>query len=230
MKLIRHFIFQLVPLGVIAAIVASMFSSSTPIQSEQVGALNVASGPGSAYNDGNFESFLTAEKAAGQTYAREVIDWSEVESTQGTYNWSTSRPLSAIFTAEKNAGMQVVAVLNGKPAYLGDSIDVTQYLVSWTNFVQAAVNQFGDQVDIWEIGSHVNTLSGSGTFLYPAAVTSSMVPDPSTYAQIVKAASKIIKNADPNDQVWMGSLVSAAAGSCAVKDRKSTRLNSSHRT
>jgi len=216
MKLIRHFILQLVPLGVIAAIVASMFSSSTPIQSEQVEALNVASGPGSAYNDGNFESLLAAEKYAGQTYAREVIDWSEVESTQGTYNWSASRPLSAIFTAEKNAGMQVVAVLTGKPAYLGDSIDVTQYLVSWANFVQAAVNQFGDQVDIWEIGSHVNTLSGSGTFLYPAAVTSSMQPDPSTYAQIVKAASKIIKNADPNDQVWMGSLVSAAAGSCAV--------------
>ena len=100
MRLIRHFIFQLVPLGVIAAIVASMFSSSTPIQSEQVEALNVATGPGSAYSDGSFESLLAAEKAAGQLYVREVIDWSEVEASQGTYNWSFSRPLSAIFSAE----------------------------------------------------------------------------------------------------------------------------------
>lgn len=220
MRLIRHLILELVPLGVIAAIVASMFSSSTPLQSERVEAINVDAGPGSAYNSGGFDSLLSAEKAAGQVYVRETVDWSAIETTQGTYNWSASRPLAAIFASEKAAGMKVVAVLTGGPTYLGSSaanpLDTTEFLVRWANFVQAAVDTFGDQVDIWEIGTHVNSATGLSAFFYPSSPSSSMIPDPATYAQMVKAASKIIKSADPNDQVWMGSLISAGSASCTL--------------
>lgn len=219
MRLIRHFIFQLVPLGVIAAVVASLFSSSTPIQSERVEAINLSSGPGSAYSS-NFDALLAGEQVAGQAYVRETIDWSEIETSQGTYDWSAVRPLQAIFSSEKSAGMKIVAVLTGGPVYLSNSpdqpVNTTEFLVRWANFVQAAVNQFGDQIDIWEIGSHVNSLTGLSSFFIPSSPNTSMKPDPATYAQMVKVASKIIKNADPNDQVWMGSLVSAASSACAV--------------
>jgi hypothetical protein len=220
MRLIRHLILDLVPLGVIAAIVASMFSSSTPIQGNMVEAINASSGPGSGYSSGNFDALLSSDKEAGQTYVREMVNWSDIETTQGSYNWSATRPLDAIFTSEKNAGLKIIAVLTGGPTYLSSSasqpVNTTEFLVRWANFVQAAVNQYGDLVDIWEIGSHVNSLTGLSPFFIPSDPNASLRPDPATYAQMVKVASKIIKNADPNDQVWMGSLVSAASSTCAV--------------
>ncbi len=220
MRLIRHLILDLVPLGIIAAVVASMFSTSTPIQGKMVEAINTATGPGSAYNTGNFDTLLASDKEAGQAYVREAVNWSDIETTQGTYNWSADRPLDAIFTSEKTAGMKIVAVLTGGPTYLNNSsaqpVNTTEFLVRWANFVQAAVNQYGEQVDIWEIGSHVNSLNGLSSFFIPSDPNASLIPDPATYAQMVKVASKIIKNADPNDQVWMGSLVSAASSNCAV--------------
>lgn len=220
MKLIYHLILRLIPLGVIASIVAAMLSSSTPLQSERIEAINVTSGPGNSYSAGNFDSLLKSEDVAGVEYVHETINWSDVETTQGSYNWAVMRPLDVIFTGEQSAGVKIVGVLTGGPVYLtnapGQPVNTTEFLVRWANFVQAAVDQFGDRIDVWEIGSQVNSLTGLSPFLIPSYPTSALVPDPVTYAQIVKVASKIIKNADPNDQVWMGSLVSAASTQCAV--------------
>jgi len=220
MKLIEHLILRLIPLGIVAGIVASMFSSSTPLQSTRVEAINVQSDPGASYAAGNFDSLLVSEISAGVNYVHETINWSEIETTQGVYNWTAGKPLDAITTSENSAEVKIIAVLTGGPVYLtnapGQPVNTTDFLVRWANFVQAAVNQFGDSVDIWEIGTQVNSLTGMSPFLIPSYPNSALIPDPVTYAQMVKAASKIIKNADPNDQVWMGSLVSAASSQCSV--------------
>ena len=220
MRLLRHFFLRLVPLGVIAGVVAVMFTSGTPVQSDRIAAIGLDGGPGSAYASGGFDSLSAAEMSAGVTYVREVLDWSQIEPSAGTYNWASPVPYAAIFSSEKAQGFKVVAVLNGGPEYLTDAqggvLDSTQFLVRWANFVQSAVDTLGDNVDVWEIGSQINTSTGMSPFLTPSSPTGSTTPDPKLYAQMLIVANKIVKAADPNDEVWMGSLVSAESGQCAM--------------
>lgn len=220
MKFLQHLILRLLPLGVIAGVVAVLFSSGGSVPSERVEALNLSAGPGAAYTQGSFDALLSAENSAGVEYIREVLDWSQIETTQGTYNWSAPLPYAAIFAAEKAQGKKVIAVLNGGPAYLtpssGSAVDSTQFLLRWANFVQAAVDQFSGQVDVWEIGSQINTSTGMSPFITPSDPGGSTAPDPALYAKMVKVVNKIVKAADPNEEVWMGSLVSAASGNCAM--------------
>jgi len=71
-------------------------------------------------------------------------------------------------------------------------------------------------VDVWEISSRVNSNTGMSPFLVPSSPNSVSTPNIQVYGQLVKVAAKIISNSDPNDEVWMGSLVSAFSSSCAV--------------
>ena len=220
MGIIHRLIFRLITLGVAAGVIVVLFSSSASIQSERVEALNLTSGPGASYGTGGFDQLASVENLAGVAYVREVLDWSQIEPVQGTYNWTTPIPYAAVFTSEKTLGFKVIAVLTGGPVYLAGSgtaaVDTTQFLLRWADYVQAAVNTLGDQVDIWEIGSQINTSTGMSAFVEPLAPSSSTTPDPALYAKMLKVANNIIKSADPNDEVWMGSLVSAASSKCAM--------------
>lgn len=219
MNFLTRTFLRLLPVALIGGFIALMFTSSDAVQTDRVEAINAGAGPGSAYTDGTYDTALSLAGESGEQYIRETIDWSEVETSEGVYDWSSWRPLDAIFTSEDAAGFTIVAVLEGAPSYLAGSdgsVDTTELLVAWANFVQTAVNQFGDRVDVWEIGSRVNSTTGTSPFLLPSSPDSQTTPDTDTYAKLVKAAAKIIKNADPNDEVWMGSLVSATSASCAV--------------
>ena len=220
MKLISRFILRLLPLGVLVGFVSLMISSGGTIQNDRIEAINRSSGPGRVYAQGGFETLSQMDKTAQVEYVREVFNWSDIETSEGIYDWAGATSLDAVITSEKDADFKVVAVLTGGPAYMAQSanqtVDTTQFLVRWANFVQAAVDRFGEDVDVWEIGSRVNSSNGMSAFLLPSTPNTSLTPDPELYAQMVKIASKIIKAADPNDQVWMGSLVSASASDCAM--------------
>ena len=219
MRLLHRFFLRLLPLAILVGAVVVLFSSAGTIQSERVEALNLSAGPGGSYNSGSFASLTATESTAGVSYVRETLDWSQIETTSGTYNWSAPIPYAAVFASEKSQGFKTIAVLSGGPTYLtaasGQTVDTTQFLVRWANFVQAAVDQLGDSVDVWEIGSQINSATGMSSFLIPAAPTTSLKPDPTLYAKMLKVANNIVKTADPNDEVWMGSLVSTESSSCA---------------
>lgn len=220
MRLFHRFFMRLIPLGAVAGFIAILVSSGGSLQSERIAAINLGSGPGSAYASGAFDSQLSAQKTAGAAEVFETLDWSQIETSQGNYNWSVPIPYSAVFAGEKAQGLKIVAVLTGGPAYLSassdGSVDSTQFLLRWAAFVQSAVDQFGEQVDIWQIGTAINTPTGMSADLVPASPSTATTPDPKLYAQMLKVAAKIIKDADFNDQVWSGSLVSAASTSCAM--------------
>jgi len=215
MRLITRTLLGLLPVGLVAGFIAAAVSPGSALQSGRVEPINVTTGPGIAYNGGTFDTQSVALSDEGVEYVREVIDWSQIETSSGIYDWNTWRPLDAIFTSEQASGFKIIVVLDGAPAYLASS-DSTALLVAWANFVQAAVDHFGDRVDVWEIGSRVNSNTGMSSFLHPASPNTATAPDIELYSQLVKVAAKIIKAADPNDEVWMGSLVSATASSCAV--------------
>ena len=218
MRLITRTLLGLLPIGLVAGFIAALVSPGSAVQSGRVEAINLTTGPGASYSSGGFYSLSAVQSDAGVEYVREVIDWSKIETSAGVYDWNTWRPLDAIFTSEEASGFKIIVVLDGAPSYLASSSssNSTELLVAWANFVQAAVNHFGDRVDVWEIGSRVNSSSGMSSFLMPSSPNAATVPDVELYAQIVKVAAKIIKAADPNDEVWMGSLVSASANACAV--------------
>lgn len=220
MRLLRHFFLRLVPLALIAGVVYVLFSSSTPLQSDRIGAINLTSGPSSAYASGGFDSWAAAEQSAGIAYVRETLDWSQIEPSAGTYNWSSPLPYAAIFSSEKAQGFKVIAVLSGGPEYLSATqnglVDTTQFLLRWANFVQSAVDNLGENVDVWEIGSQLNTSTGMSPFLTPSSPTTSTTPDPKLYAQMLIVANKIIKSASPSAEIWMGSLVSAESSQCIL--------------
>jgi hypothetical protein len=219
MRIFHHLFLRILPFGLIAGFIALMVIPGGTVSSERIEAINLTSGPGAGYNSGTFGSISSSQKNAGAEFVRETIDWSRVETTAGTYDWNSWRPLDAIFTSEKEDGFKIVAVLDGAPSYLANTTsteDSSELLVAWANFVQAAVNQFGDRVDVWEIGSRVNSNTGMSPFLVPSSPNSVSTPNIQVYGQLVKVAAKIISNSDPNDELWMGSLVSAFSSSCAV--------------
>ena len=167
----------------------------------------------------NMDASLSIIENAGLKYLRQEINWSEVETSQDVYNWSAVEPLDLLFSSAKSRDLQTVAVLTGGPVYLaaqGQPVDQKILGARWEKFVQAAVDHFGNVIDIWEIGSAVNASTGLSPFLYPLSPNDPITPDPVLYSKFLRAASKIIKDSDPNDQVWMGSLVSMMAGNCAM--------------
>jgi hypothetical protein len=220
MRLLRHLFLRLLPLGILVGGGFLLFTSADIVQSGRFDSINTKTGPASAYVSGNFDGLLSTQSTAKAQYIRETLDWSQIETTEGTYNWASPTPYASLFTSEKAAGLKVVAVLSGGPTYLtgsdGDVIDSTAFLLRWANFVQSAVDTLGEQVDVWEIGTQVNTSTGMSAYITPSVPSSSTAPNPALYAKMLIVANKIIKAADPNDEVWMGSLVSASAGSCAM--------------
>lgn len=214
MHLFKHLFLKLLPLALIGGAGYVLFASFGSVASDRFGSINYENGPVGAYSTGGFESSLAAQTAAKSGYVREALDWSQIEPSDGVYNWVTPVPYASLFASEKAAGFKVVAVLSGGPTYFnGSSID---FLIHWAKFVQSAVDTLGDQVDVWEIGTQINSTSGMSAFITPTTPTQSTTPDPTLYAQMLIVADKIIKTADPNDEVWMGSLVSAAAQNCAL--------------
>ena len=161
MRLITRTLLGLLPVGLAAAFIAALISPGSAVQSGRVEAINLTTGPGASYSSGGFDSLSAVQSDAGVEYVREVIDWSQIETSAGVYDWNTWRPLDAIFTSEEASGFKIVAVLDGAPSYIASSSssNSTELLVAWANFVQAAVNHFGDRVDVWEIGSRVNSSS-----------------------------------------------------------------------
>ena len=147
------------------------------------------------------------------------LNWSEIEYTQDTYNWSAVKPLDQLIASAFEKELTIVAVLTGGPTYLassGGTVDRVAFGDRWEKFVGAAVGHYGEMINVWEIGEDINTPSSQAGMLMPSTPGAAVQPDPVFYAKLLRSAAKIITRADPNDDVWIGSLVSPSAGDCAV--------------
>lgn len=172
-----------------------------------------------ALSEENVDSVLDLVAATGVNYIRQEFNWTWIETSPDVYDWSAVLPLDRLVSAASARGIQVVAVLTGGPAYLaaeGQPVGRPAFRERWEKFVQAAVNHFGESVDIWEIGEAPNSNHALSSFLYPLSPQEVTAPNPAFYAKLLDSASKIIRQADPNDQVWLGSLTGLTAETCAM--------------
>ena len=219
MKLLFYLIRHIIPIGFIAGAGIFVFNSAAPSSSSLIEGIGVDLMTSPPLSMEAVDSQLNAIQQAGIKYVRIEMDWSLIETSPDVYNWSAALPLDLFFSSAKAREITTVAVLTGGPVYLstsGNAIDQKVLGERWEKFIQAAVGHFGEQIDIWEIGYQVNSSSGLSAFLFPSTPDAWTQPDPILYSKMLRAASKIIKNVDPNDEVWIGSLVSTTAGNCGM--------------
>lgn len=167
----------------------------------------------------NVESILQQIAASGARYIRQEINWSVVETSPGVYDWSSALPYDLFFAAASAQGIKIVAVLIGGPVYLaaaGEPISRSAVRERWGLFVRAAVERFGEYVDTWEIGGELNSSYALTPFLAPLSPGMAIGPNPAYYSKLLRLASEVIKDADPNDQVWLGSLSGIFDDHCAM--------------
>ncbi len=153
------------------------------------------------------------------------IPWNEVERSSGAFSWSYQTNIGYVdfdqlFSRLEKRGIQPVVVLSGGPVYLShlypqQPVSSQSLLESWKNYVRAVVQQYGDQVDYWQIGSGLNDMESWGALLFPAATTDPLAePDVDLYAEMLKSAYTIIKSNGVGNTVILGDL--ALGGDCAT--------------
>ncbi len=219
MDLLIHFVRHFIPISLIAGF--GIFSISAIGGSNQsrikgFGVNLVGNMPASVESTG---AVLNSIQSANAAYVRIELDWREIETSPDTYDWNQTKPLDVMVNSAYARELTVVAVLTGGPVYLdtgGAVIDQGAFEERWGKFVSAAVTHYGEMISIWEIGDGINTPTSQAAMLLPNYPGSTLVPDPVFYAKLLRSASKIINQAEPNDEVWIGSLVNPADAYCAV--------------
>ncbi len=210
MKLIGYIIRHFIPISLLAALGVGIYTVATPPPSSRIDGMGIDLLSSPPLTTEAVEGQLNAIQQSGVKYVRIELNWSLIESSPDVYDWSSVMPLDLFFSSAQSRGIKSVAVVTGFPVYLtasGLPLDQQTIGLRWERFIQAAVDHFGDQVNYWEIGDQINTTNSARSLAQA---------NPAFYSKMLKAASKIIKNTDPNDQVWMGSLVSATASNCVV--------------
>lgn len=212
---IRH----LLPFGLVLSLLGGIFPAAAPVSAVRIDGLGIEMRALPELTAENTSSVVARIKESGAAYIRQEVNWSGIETSPDVYDWSAAQPLDLLFSSAAANDMRVVATLTGGPVYLADSgerVDQDAFIERWEKYVLAAVGHFGEQVDIWEIGSNVNSSYAISSFLSPLSPYEPMAPDPVFYSRVLKTAAKIINEGDPNDEVWLGSLTGLAATDCAM--------------
>lgn len=130
----------------------------------------------------------------GASLVRIDVDWSYVERTQGTYDWSV---VDHTFVAAARHGIQVVGILAYSPEWAttvpGENHAPPTDLGDFAAFCAAAAGRY--RGNVWEVWNEPNI----SNFWLP-------VPDPATYTDLVQGAYAAIKAADPTATVLAGAL------------------------
>lgn len=155
-------------------------------------------------------------EAAQVSMLQVALPWEEVELSPGAYAWAVDRDggytdFNALFSRLTKRGVKPVVVLSGGPTYLSNlypqqPVYREQLLVNWENYVRAAVQQFGEEVDYWQVGGVINDPAQWGMVVFPGADAPSAVPDPDLYGEMLRIAYSVIKSAQASDTVLLGEL------------------------
>lgn len=164
---------------------------------------------------------LDAQQRMGIRWTREDIAWELVEPQEGVWNWqgelgAISYDYDYLLDELEQRNIEMVALLDYGPRYLkGDAnnnyhVDSDELVTRWREYVRRVVNQFGDRIDYWEIGSQMNSRFFWGKVVIerddaqnPDAPAN---PEPELYARMLKVAYEQIKAHNQNDVVILGGL------------------------
>ncbi len=151
------------------------------------------------------------------------LPWNEVETASGVFAWAYKteggyKDYAQLFARLDRRGIKPVVILSGGPTYLNhlypqQPVLQEEFLAAWEAYVRAAVQQFGDSVNFWQVSTEINDPAAWGKVIFPSADAPVSPPDPALYADMLTIAFKVIKSAQASDTVIMGDLV--FGGDCA---------------
>jgi len=159
---------------------------------------------------------------AGSTWIRKpAVQWNEVETTEGVYNWSVLSGLETELANAHSRGMKVILIVRGTPAWAqkipGSTCGpiLASKLGAFANFLTELVNRYKGgpyRVSFWEIWNEPD-------------IDPSQLPDPNSYwgcwgdktdavgygggyyADMLKVAYPAIRAADAEAHVLLGGLL-----------------------
>ena len=162
-------------------------------------------------------------ESAQAGYVRVDLPFNKVAPAPGTFVWAYQDgsgyvDFGQLFDKLDRRGIQPVVVLSGGPVFANhlypqQPVLHDELLDDWTNYVRAAVQQLGSQVDYWQVGGLINDPEDWGLVVFPAAQVPISAPDPQLYADMLKVAYSVIKSAQSTDTVLLGGL--EFGGDCA---------------
>ncbi len=176
--------------------------------------------------------YLDAQQEMGLGFVREELPWELVgvgpNDFRWSYNYSSSVAHDYHYLLDELGKRKIkpVMLLDYGPRYLpgdpnaGYHVDTETLLRYWRAYVQAAVDEFGGQVDYWEIGNEMNSRDFWGKVVVegpdPSRPDMAHDPEPELYARMLRIAHDVIKQKARNDVVILGGLVSVTDGSCTT--------------
>lgn len=153
-------------------------------------------------------------ESAQAGYVRVNLPFKEVSPASGTYVWAFQGKngyidFNQLFEKLDRRGIRPVVVLSGGPAFANhlypqQPVFRDELLDAWTNYLRAAVQQFGSRVDYWQVGGVINDPQDWGTVVFPGASAPLAAPDPALYADMLRIAYSVIKSAQSADTVLLG--------------------------
>ena len=142
----------------------------------------------------------------GVKWLREELDWSDVETAPGQYDWST---YDALYTAASQRGLHVLPLIMATPTWAGPSIqtlptDPTAY----ANFVATVVKRYGPGGAFWAAHPELTPAPSSQFELWNEPWNA---PNASaaTYARLMAAAGAAAHAANPAVQVLLDDDITA---------------------
>jgi len=164
-------------------------------------------------------------RAGGVGTVRVVLQWSAIERTKGTYDWTGSDQLLSQLAL---TGLERLVTVFGTPAaYAPAAIDAPtddqETLGAWDEFLAAAVARYGSDGDFWAGFADANPDSApqpireweiwnepnSSTFWSPT-------PDPDAYADLLKRSAKVLNEADPAARVMSAGMFATPQSDRAI--------------
>jgi len=218
----RKFLFKSVCLIIAALAILAVFRGNAGLLGgEAVMGLDDGSGWLTSHSE-DTRPFDILE-SLGSSMLRVEMPWNEVELSPGAFTWSYQSDTgyvnyAQLFNRLEKRGIHPVIVLSGGPMYLShlypqQPVNRESMLENWNSFISEVVQQFGGQVDHWQIGSDLNSSAAWGKVLFPSDPQSESMPDVQLYAEMLKSAYSIIKSASAGDIIILGDL--ALGGDCA---------------
>ncbi len=144
---------------------------------------------------------LTLAKDAGSFSVRLDIDWSAIEPTRGSFDWSrTDRVIDAVVAH----GMCPLGIIAYTPRWarvasaVNDSHSRPANPANFAAFAKTVVQRYQNRIKIWEVWNEPNIV----TFFKPA-------PDVTAYSALLKATYNAIKQVQPGATVLSGGMAPA---------------------
>lgn len=152
-------------------------------------------------SDGDLATLLDRMREAGMWSLRVDLDWTRIEPQRGQRDWSSVDRIVAAATAR---GLCPLGLVTYAPDWAADHPDATGGYFApsdpalFADFAGAAAARYGSRIAVWEVWNEPNTVN----YFKPR-------PDPARYGQLLAAASRAIKAADPDATVLSGGLAPA---------------------